>query len=170
MKKENKILVTLLGIGMILFGVFFLSRPLTTLLTIISYIAWAVMVRGVFFLYNSYKTYRSTQKLNKIELIYGIILVVLGIIFLANPVFTSTLVFYLVAFWFIFDGIIGIFFAVKQKKVMKWVGIALGSLLVFFGLSIALEPLRALFTLNILVGLAVVTNGIQLIESQFIKP
>lgn len=169
MKKDNKILPILLGIGIVIFGIFILNRPMATLLAIISYMAAAVLIKGAFILYGCYKSYKDVQYFSKIELVYGVALVVLGIIFLSNPKFTSTLVFYIVAFWFIFDGIVGMFFATRRKTAIKWVGIILGALLVFFGLSIAVEPLRALFALNLLIGLAIVTNGIQLIVFQFIE-
>ncbi|MDY3986611.1 MAG: DUF308 domain-containing protein [Peptoniphilaceae bacterium] len=169
MKKENKIISTLIGLGIIFFGVFIFTKPLATLLTIISYMAWAVLLRGCFFLYDCYTIYKREQDFDKGELIYGIALLILGIIFLSNPMFTSALVFYAVAIWFIIDGITGIYSALKQTNFMKWPGVLLGALLVFFGLSIAVEPLRALFALNTLIGMSIVTNGVQMIVSQFIK-
>nr|WP_283774327.1 DUF308 domain-containing protein [Histophilus somni] len=168
-KKDNKILGVVLGIGLILVGIFILNSPLLTLLTIISYLAWAVLLRGLFSLFKCYKSHKNTQPFDKTELAAGIVLMILGVIFLTNPAFTSALVFYLVAFWFIFDGIVGIYYAAKQKEAVKWIGVVLGVLLVFFGLSISVEPLRAILALNLLLGLAVVTNGIQLLIVQLIK-
>ncbi|MSS78341.1 DUF308 domain-containing protein [Anaerococcus sp. AGMB00486] len=169
MKKENKILSILIGMGITLFGMFILSKPISTLLAIISLMAWAVLLRGCFFLYDSYANYKRENDINKVELLYGIILLLLGIIFLTNPSFTSSLVFYMVALWFIIDGVAGIYSALNQSNIMKYFNLVLGILLVFFGFSIAIEPIRALFTLNILIGISIMTNGIQMISSQFLK-
>lgn len=169
MKKENKILSILIGLGITLFGIFILNRTITTILTIISLMAWGVLIRGCFFIYNSYITYKRVNIIDKIQLLYGIVLLILGIIFLTNPSFLGSIVFYMVALWFIIDGVTGIFYGLKQSNSMKYFNLILGILLVFFGVSIAIEPLRGLFTLNILLGMSIITNGIQMIISQFIK-
>lgn len=85
---------------------------------------------------------------------------ILGVIFLTNPSFTNALVFYLVAFWFIFEGIVWYILCRQTKDAAKWVALQLGIFLVFFGLSISVS-LRAILALNLLLGLAIVTNGIQ---------
>ena len=75
----------------------------------------------------------------------------------------------MVTLWFIIYGVTGIFYGLKQSNSMKYFNLILDILLVFFGLSIAIEPLRGLFTLNILLGMSIITNGIHMIISQFIK-
>lgn len=124
--------------------------------------------QGLFSLFKCYKSHKNTQPFDKTELAAGIVLMILGVIFLTNPSFTNALVFYLVAFWFILEGIVGIYYAAKQKEAVKWIGVVLGVLLVFFGLSISVEPLRAILALNLLLGLAVVTNGVQILVAQLL--
>lgn len=59
MKKDNKILGVVLGIGLILVGIFILNSPLLTLLTIISYSCMGSFAQGVIFLFKCYKSHKK---------------------------------------------------------------------------------------------------------------
>ncbi|MFM1581710.1 DUF308 domain-containing protein [Helcococcus bovis] len=167
-KSENKFLSIGIGIALVILGIYLLSTPILTLLSIATLLAFTILIRGIFTGVVFFKN-KSSNNTNWILLLNSIIFVILGLILLFNPKISSTLVLYLVSAWFIVDGITGLSVGLKLNNKFKWFSIIISILLIIYGLSLAIDPIRALFALNILVGLSVITDGVQSILNAFLE-
>lgn len=93
---------------------------------------------------------------------------IIGIVSLFLPSDASTIhviMLYLLAFWFIIQGIISIYTSVRSRFFNHtWVlGLILGIIAIFLGIYTAVHPMVGVFALGILVGIFLIEAGINMI-------
>ena len=80
---------------------------------------------------------------------------------------TDGMLIYIMAAWFLLQGIVGIIVSLKQKKVVEGKGwiwtLILGILGVLLGLYSLVHPMLLAFTFGILVGMYFIESGISMI-------
>ncbi len=108
----KKIFVTSLitSVFMIVMGIFLLMKPdfvLTTLSTIIGCI---ILIPGIVSLVNYFKTKYMPN------LVVGVILSILGLIFISNPKFISSILPFVLGIYFIINGLSRLQYAIEMKK------------------------------------------------------
>lgn len=102
--------------------------------------------------------------------LFGILSIILGIVIMVVPglkLMTDGMLIYFMAVWFLLQGAVGIFMAVRQKKSEEskgWVWVLiLGILGVLVGIYSLVHPMLLAFTFGILVGLYFIESGISMI-------
>ena len=95
-------------------------------------------------------------------LIPGIAGIVIGIISIAMPPFTQTVIIYLIAIWSLVSGLGQIYSAMKIRKDVEgeWIPILIGIISVVLGVILFVRPRDAAATVMWLVGLFVLVLGI----------
>lgn len=101
---------------------------------------------------------------------FGILSVILGIVIMVVPglkLMTDGMLIYLMAAWFLLQGVVGILVSLKQKKLADnkgWIWtMVLGVLGVLLGLYSLVHPMLLAFTFGILVGIYFIESGISMI-------
>ena len=105
-----------------------------------------------------------------LEFIYGILSVILGFLIIVVPglkTMTSGMLLYIMAGWFVVQGILSIYRAVKMKKDnggAGWIwGICAGVLCILMGLYSAVHPMVLALTLGLMVGFYFIVSGVDMI-------
>lgn len=165
MRKGNKVVSVILGVLLIIFGIYLFNRPITTLLSVTMLLAAGVLFRAITGIILFFTRRSDTGHNDWWLLISSILFGIFGLILAFNPALTATVVLYMVGFWFIIEGISGIYLSshIRRSTGWKWAGIIIGVILLIFGISLVFNPLRSLIALNVLVGLALLFNGIQIL-------
>lgn len=101
---------------------------------------------------------------------FGILSVILGIVIMVVPglkLMTDGMLIYIMAAWFLLQGVVGVIVSLKQKKVVEGKGwiwtLILGILGVLLGLYSLVHPMLLAFTFGILVGMYFIESGISMI-------
>lgn len=94
-------------------------------------------------------------------LIVGVLSVLFGLFVLANPVAASIAVTTLAGILFAISGGIQLFAGFGEEGGMsKWLGIGLGLLMLFLGMSLMFHPLEGMISLAALVTILIAASGI----------
>ncbi|PCH67825.1 MAG: hypothetical protein COC12_10920 [Rhodobacteraceae bacterium] len=93
-------------------------------------------------------------------LILGILSIVFGFVVLANPIAASVTVTVLAGFMFAISGGIQIFAGFSGEGGAKWMGLALGLLMLFLGASLIFRPLEGVISLATLVTIIFAASGV----------
>lgn len=101
-------------------------------------------------------------------LVLGVLSLAFGIFVLANPVAASIAVTTLAGIMFILAGAFQVFGGFGEDGIFaKILGIALGILMLFLGLSLTLHPLEGMISLATLVTILFAASGITRLISAF---
>ena len=92
---------------------------------------------------------------------YGIILILLGILLVLRLEFTAVLVTYLISFWFIIDAILGFIYGIRNKGTLAMIFLFLSLLLLAAGLLLLFGQDAMILPPYIIVGVALIADGIQ---------
>lgn len=163
-----KILFIILGAIMAIFGITLISTPVATFLEAGYFFAILLMVFGILNTINC-----ITNKKFNLNLVYAILTAVLGILLVAVPgfmAFADGFLIYLMAIWFILQGVVCIYTAVqlKKKKEKGWGSqMFFGVLDIILGVYSVFHPLVLAYTLGLLVGVYFIVSGIQTIIAAF---
>lgn len=161
LKKQAGLLLGL-GLAMIVLGS--LALYFTTAATFISVklLAWLFIISG--FIQIGHAFYSRGWKGFLLQLILGIISVIAGIIILANPFSGAITLTLLLAFLFIVQGLVRIFFALT-KRFEHWVWVLISGILsVILGIMILYQwPWSGLYIIGLFVGIDLIFNGWSLI-------
>ena len=101
--------------------------------------------------------------------LFGILSTVLGIVIMVVPglkLMTDGMLIYIMAVWFLMQGVVGIVLSFRQKKLKGkgWIGtLILGVLGVLLGLYSLAHPLLLAFTFGVLVGMYFIECGVNMI-------
>ena len=123
------------------------------------------------FVYGTVGIIRSvSNKTYGLDFVFDILSIILGIVILVVPglkLMTDGMLIYLMAFWFMLQGVINIFQAFRQKKVTKGLGwvwtLTLGILGLLVGIYSVVHPMLLALTFGILVGVYFIESGISMI-------
>lgn len=160
-----KIFTIILGVIMAICGVSCMCTPVMTFLEAGYFLVILLLVYGIAAIVRS-----IMQKEYGLPFFFGILSVILGIVIMVVPglkLMTDGMLIYLMAAWFLVQGVVNILVSLKQKKVVEGKGwiwtLILGILGVLLGIYSLAHPMLLAFTFGILVGLYFIESGVSLI-------
>lgn len=148
------------GILLALCGIFFILAPIASTVILTIFIGAAFVVSGISNIV-SYVRFRKSLQTSGWVIAYGILDIILGIMFLVQPLALSAVLPWVVG---IFLGVFGVFEIIECFRVKK-AGFKVWGWMLFSGIVTALVAIMLFvnpFSLAILIGLFVVTRGISL--------
>ncbi|MCI8782315.1 MAG: hypothetical protein HFG83_06140 [Dorea sp.] len=156
----------------IVFGVLIAICGLSCMFTpLITFLEAGYFLVILLFVYGTVGIIRSvSNKTYGLDFVFDILSIILGIVILVVPglkLMTDGMLIYLMAFWFMLQGVINIFQAFRQKKVTKGLGwvwtLTLGILGLLVGIYSVVHPMLLALTFGILVGVYFIESGISMI-------
>ena len=160
-----KILTIILGVLMAICGISCICTPIMTFLEAGYFLVILLLVYGVAAVVKS-----IVQKQYGMSFLFGILSVILGIIIMVVPglkLMTDGMLIYIMAVWFLMQGVVSIFMSFRQKKLAQgsgWIGtLILGILGVLLGLYSLVHPMLLALTFGVLVGAYFIECGINMI-------
>jgi len=159
-----KVLSIILGVIMAICGFSCMWTPLMTFLDAGYFLVILLLIYGIGAIVES-----IMEKKFGVSLVFGIISIILGIVIMVVPglkLMTDGVLVYIMAAWFLVQGVVNIFGAFAQKKLenKKWIWLLiLGILGVLVGIYSMVHPMLMAFTFGILVGVYFIECGINLI-------
>lgn len=157
----NKILGFVLGIVYIIFGIYVMNTPETTLLSLALFVGIALFVGGLVLIIDSFRL-PYLPHLRSSMLTEGILLFVLGLIFLLGNVDRDVKILsYLLLFWFIATSALQIQFAIAIEKVwVKVLVIVINLFVIAYSVWFLFNPDAAAYLLVATTGVLFISSGI----------
>ena len=160
-----KVFTIILGVIVAICGFSCMFTPVMTFLEAGYFLAFLLLIYGIAAIVKA-----VAQKTYGVQLAFGIISTILGLVILFVPglkLMTDGVLIYMMAFWFLAQGVMGIVMAFKQKKLAEgksWIWIlVLGILGVLLGIYSLAHPSILVFTFSFLVGFYFIECGINMI-------
>ena len=160
-----KIFTTIIGVIMAICGISCICTPVITFLEAGYFLVILLLVYGMAAIVRAFM-----EKNYGLPFLFGILSIILAIVVMAVPglkLMTDGMLIYMMAVWFLLQGVVGIYMSFKQKKVGEgngWIwNLILGIIGVLVGIYSLLHPLLLAFTFGILVGLYFIESGISMI-------
>ncbi|MCI8666664.1 MAG: hypothetical protein HFG82_08350 [Dorea sp.] len=156
----------------IVFGVLIAICGLSCIFTpLITFLEAGYFLVILLFVYGTVGIIRSvSSRTYGMDFVFNILSIILGVVILAVPklkLMTDGVLLYLMAFWFMLQGIINIFQSMRQKKAVKGIGwvwtLTLGILGLLVGIYSVIHPRLLVLTFGILVGVYFIESGISMI-------
>lgn len=156
----------------IVFGVLVAICGLSCMFTpLITFLEAGYFLVILLFIYGTVGIVRSvSNKTYGLDFVFDILSIILGIVILVVPglkLMTDGMLIYLMAFWFMLQGVINIFQSFRQKKMTKGLGwiwtLTLGILGLLVGVYSVVHPMLLALTFGILVGVYFIESGISMI-------
>lgn len=174
--KVKKICCYILGILMVVGGLFCVFNPKATFLTIGYVIGITMLLDAIGNIYNWFQLSKEKQA-DGWQLASGIISLVFGIIIISDlqaQLSVDIVVAYLAAIWFVLRGITAIIISLKVRKFHKnfetevlgskwWHRTITGILLILFGIISIAHPAVIATYIGIFIGLGIIACGADLI-------
>lgn len=163
--KFMQAVLLIIGVVLIFVGVVALVSPESTLLSIAFVLGLGLLVSGVGSIL-IYATMRDFSLGGGWMLADGIITTLLALFLLFNPIKTAAVIPYIFALWVMFSGILKLVhsFEVKKLEVSGWLGmLLLGMVGVLLGFAALFNPIAAMITISILIGIFLIFQGISAI-------
>ena len=160
----------LVGFVLIIGGIFSLSNPLATFLTLAIMLGIVVLVRGIMLIVAYFKLENRTGAKVFFALILGILLAITGVIFLFRPLFATNVFAFIIAIWFIVDAINNLINADRLKPAGKgiyFLSIVFNVLVLFGGIILVLHPLIAGLSVAVIIGITLLVFGVNHIVLAF---
>jgi len=160
----------LVGFVLIIGGIFSLSNPLATFLTLAIMLGIVVLVRGIMLIVVFFKLENRTGAKVFFALILGILLAITGVIFLFRPLFAANVFAFIIAIWFIVDAINNLINADRLKPAGKgiyFLSIVFNVLVLFGGIILVLHPLIAGLSVAVMIGITLLVFGVNHIVLAF---
>ena len=162
MKKGTKIWLAIAGILLIALGVFCICRPAATLFTTAWLIGVLTLITGISKIVFTFKT-QAFMPNSGTRMLSGLLLVILGIIFLCHKVFVTFSLPVIFAMWVLIESVMVAVQSFDYKKAgfpLWWIlllsGIA-GAVLGVVGLK---NPDASAKSLAVLIGIAIILLGV----------
>lgn len=160
-----KIVTIILGILMAICGISCICTPVMTFLEAGYFLVILLLVYGIAAIVKS-----VVQKVYGIPFIFGILSTILGLVIMVVPglkLMTDGMLLYIMAVWFMVQGVVAIVMAFQQKKIAEgkgWIAtLILGILGVLLGIYSVAHPFILAFTFGVLVGMYFIECGINMI-------
>ena len=162
MSKSSKIWLAIAGVLLIALGVFCLCRPAATLFSAAWLIGVLTLITGIARMVFTFKT-QAFMPNSGTRMLSGLLLVILGIIFLCNKVFVTFSLPVIFAMWVVIEGVMIAVQSFDYKKsgfkfwwVLLLSGIA-GAVLGVVGLR---NPDASAKSLSVLIGIGIILLGV----------
>lgn len=161
-------LPVLRGAVLLVLGLLMLFHPLDSLTAIVWIVGIFTVADGVLSISSAFLDKRDTGI--GWPLVGGLLTIGIGIILLAWPQATVAVVFYLVAFWVILLGVIGIISSIvshKHDNPTWFFPLTFGLISLAVGLLLVTNPQTSLTVVMVLVGLFALVAGVVLVVGGF---
>ena len=157
------VLSVICGVLLMMGGIACLFNPGATFFATGYFIAILLLIYGIVGIVNVVR-----KRAPAIGLITYILAVIVGIFAIFRPenaLVMDTILAYLVAAWFVIQGIVSIYMSIKAKPYKSgWVcGLILGILAILIGLYSFFHPMLGALTIGILVGIYLIDAGLSMI-------
>lgn len=172
-KKGFNWIALLVGIVLIVGSVFAFMNPVATFLTLAIMLGIVAVVRGLMLIVAFFRISERTTFKVWFFLIVGILLTILGVIFLFRPAFAAIVFAFMIAAWFIFDAINNLINIDRMKPSgngIYFLSIALNLLFLVGGIITALHPWIVGISIPIIIGISLMSSGIQNLVMAFFGP
>ena len=160
-----KVFTIILGVIVAICGFSCMFTPVMTFLEAGYFLAILLLVYGIAAIIKA-----VVEKTYGLPLVFGILSTILGIVILVVPglvLMTDGMLIYMMAFWFLAQGAMGIVMSFQKKKLAEgksWIWIlVLGILAVLLGIYSLVHPSILVFTFGFLVGMYFIECGINMI-------
>jgi len=160
-----KVFTIVLGVLIAICGFSCIFTPLTTFLEAGYFLVILLFVYGIAGIIRS-----VSNKTYGIDFVFDILSIILGIVILVVPglkLMADSMLIYIMAFWFMLQGVINIFQSFRQKKATKGMGwvwtLTLGILGLLVGVYSVVHPMLLALTFGILVGIYFIESGISMV-------
>ena len=151
--------LVLFGAVSIVFGLFAVFAPMTTVVAM----AWAIgvmaIVEGVISLFGMFDRNAAAPKW--LMGLYALASLVFGVIAVANPLLTATILLYFLAAWLLVAGVFRIVLAVRIRKQIKgeWLIALSGVFAILLAALFVFAPGAGLVTVALWVGILALVYG-----------
>lgn len=160
-----QIAMIILGGIFILCGISCMVTPLITVMELGGFLILLLLAYGIARIIKS-----VSSRDYGLDFAFGILSVILGIVILVVPglkVMTTGMLMYIMAGWFIMQGIVSIYKSLTTKQnggSSKWIwGVCSGVLCIVMGIYSAVHPVVLALTLGLMVGFYFIVSGINMI-------
>lgn len=160
-----KVFSIILGVIMAICGISCMCTPVMTFLEAGYFLVILLLVYGIAAIVKS-----VMQKEYGMPFFFGILSVIVGIVIMVVPglkLLTDGMLIYIMAAWFLVQGIVNIIISFRQKKLAEgksWIWtLVLGILGVLLGIYSLAHPALLAFTFGVLVGLYFIDCGINMV-------
>lgn len=160
-----QIFMIILGVIFILCGISCMFTPLITVMELGYFLILLLLIYGIARIVRS-----ISDKDYGLDFVFGILSVILSILIIAVPglkAMTTGMLLYIMAGWFIVQGIVSIINAMNLKKnngSSMWIwGLCSGVLCIVMGLYSAVHPIVLALTMGWMVGFYFIISGINMI-------
>ena len=162
MKKCTKFWLAVAGILLVALGVLCICRPAATLFSTAWMIGLLTLFAGISKLVFTFRT-QSFMPNSATRLLSGLLLVIMGIIFLGNKIFLTFSLPVIFAMWVLFEGVMIAVQSFDYKKVhfpYWWVILLLGIVGAVFGVLGLKNPDVSAVTLSTMIGAGIIVLGL----------
>ena len=161
--------VALRGVVAVLFGLLALIWPDITLLALVILFGAYSLVDGTFALGSAIFGENADGSSRAWLAVQGVSGVAIGLITFFWPDVTALVLLYLIAFWAIVTGVLGVIAAIRLRRELngEWLMVLAGTLSVVFGILLAVWPAAGALTLVLFIGAYALLFGIVLIGLAF---
>lgn len=154
------------SIVLILCGMLLLIYPFMSFVAIYLLLGVAALIRGVILIISFFRTKGTNAPGRSAALLLGVILTLLGFGFFFAPAFITGMFAYIMAFWFILDGVSGLF----RRKEMKAQGggaatfyLVLSIFVLLGGIVLLFNPFIISVAIPVIIGFNAIMLGISAI-------
>lgn len=157
------------GILVLIFGLLALFSPGAVLASLLLYLGIVALLGGIFTIIGSIVS-KGDGKMSGI--LEGIIYLIIGILFIASPVFVLASIVYFIGIWALISGVMQIIFALKLRKVIEneWIAVIGGIISIIFALVLFFNVAASANAVVMVIGVFAIISGImQMILSFKIK-
>lgn len=160
-----KIFTIILGIIMAICGISCICTPVITFMEAGYFLVILLLIYGIAAVVRA-----IMDKEYGLPFLFGIISLILAIVIMVVPglkLLTEGMLVYVMAVWFLLQGVVNIFISLKQKKLPEGKGwiwtMIFGIIGVLVGIYSLMHPMLMAFTAGILVGVYFIESGISMI-------
>ena len=162
MKIKEWWIPTLVGIGLMFMGGFFMLQPVETFMVLTAIFGWLIFTAGGF---NTVFALRNRKFFDGwyIYLIIGLLEAVLGAVMLFQPELSATTLIMFMGFWLTFSAVarISLSFWLKKAELPNWwISLLSGIILLFFSILILINPVIGMFSVVYLVSIPIFMAGL----------
>jgi len=169
MKKAMKWIGAILGVLMVILGLYGIFRPVVFFASLGWLIGLAVLLAG-FDGFGAWWAGRKTKSVSAWDLVLAILSIVFGVMLISNVwlrVLTDEVLLVLFGVWVVLSGVIRIFSAIKNKPKAWGLLVVIGVALIVLGVVSLAHPLITALSIGLCVAMNFMFQGINMIFGAF---
>ncbi|MCE5256137.1 MAG: DUF308 domain-containing protein [Spirochaetaceae bacterium] len=154
----------LVGVILIIGGIFALANPEGTVLTLAGMLGIVAILQGLSLVVSYFRIKEHTGFKVKLNAVFGLILIVVGLVFLFRPASATAVFTYFMAAWFIVDAIRNLVSTKPLKNLgngVYWTSIVLNLLVLVGGIILLFDPQLAGLAVAVVIGFPMLFSGIR---------